>query len=177
MRSGAALRSRSRPRRATTREAASVLGRLPSATARGWRRRWRRESAPVVEHEVRGVLVVLLLAPLHPDHREVDLISALDEDVVRGPVASIHGEDHPLHAQLLTEPLDDRDELLEVLRLPLRRIDREELHVQGAGRSLADAVRVADREADDVAAALEQERVAERQAVDDLDLLREVHAA
>src|ERR1700675_3348321 len=42
--------------------------------------------APVVEHQIVRVLVVFLLAPLHPDHGEVRMVAALEERLVRGPV-------------------------------------------------------------------------------------------
>src|SRR5439155_1321035 len=54
---------------------------------------------------------------------------------------------------------------------------RGECAAERAGRRLADAGRVADREPDQIAPPLEQQRVSEGQAVDDLDLLRQIHAA
>src|SRR2546427_12361748 len=81
------------------------------------------------------------------------------------------------HPQLLAERLEGCDELNEVLDLPLRRVDREELDVEGARRRLAHARRVADCEAHEGAPPLEQERVAEREPVHDRHLLREVHTA
>src|SRR5262245_22819537 len=45
------------------------------ATAPG---RDRVTSAPVVEHQARGVLVIVLLAPLHPHHREIDVVPAFE---------------------------------------------------------------------------------------------------
>src|SRR5919204_203859 len=71
------------------------------ATARERRREIRARSArggrgredgspPVVEDQMAGVLVVLLLASLHSDHGEVDLVARLEEHAVRGPVLHVH---------------------------------------------------------------------------------------
>src|SRR5207247_9670683 len=81
-------------RRASIRAGAN--GRAPGSgrPARGPRRgaHGRDASTPVVKDEVGGVFVILLPAPLHPDHREIDLVSALDEGVVREPVPSMTGD-------------------------------------------------------------------------------------
>src|ERR1700682_5620413 len=52
--------------------------------------------APVVEHQVVRVLVVFLLAPLHTDHGEVRVVSALEKRLVRGAVVGIDeiGREH-----------------------------------------------------------------------------------
>jgi len=56
-------------------------------------------------------------------------------------------------------------------------IDGHVLHVQGTRGRLAHAGRVHDGEADEVASALQQQRVSEREAVDDLNFLGEIQAA
>src|SRR5258707_4663705 len=67
-------------------EAATEAGRDERVTGR---------SAPVVQHQVAGVFVILLLAPLHPDHGEVHVVAALQQRLIGGPVVGVGGHHHP----------------------------------------------------------------------------------
>src|ERR1700737_3528581 len=149
-------------------EAAREAGREERVTGR---------SAPVVQHQVAGVFVVLLLAPLHPHHREVDVVAALEQRVVGGPVVGVGGHHPPLQLARRGHLLHALEQGLLVLGLALAAVDGQELHVGAAVRRLAVGRQVADREPDDLAALLEQERVAEGEPVDDLDLLGEIEPA
>ena len=78
------------------------------------------------------------------------------------------------HAALTPKSSQRREELDEVLRAAARGVDGEVLDVERPLRRLRHPGRVADGEADQRAALLEEQRVAEGEAVDDLDLLGEV---
>src|SRR6266481_3148200 len=133
--------------------------------------------APVVEHEIVRMLVVFLLAPLHPDHGEVRVIAALEERLVGRPVVGVDRHNDALELGRVRHLLDGGQQGVQVLRLALPGVDREELDVDAAVRRLADARHVDDGEADDLPALLQQQGIAERQPVDDFDFLAEVHAA
>src|SRR4029077_345678 len=68
-------------------EAAREAGREERVTGR---------SAPVVQHQVARVSLALLLPPLHPHHREVDVVAALEQRLVGDPVVGVGGHHHPL---------------------------------------------------------------------------------
>src|SRR5256886_7496218 len=126
---------------------------------------------------VGGGVFVLFFAPCEVANREGGGVSFLNGGVVREPVPRIHGEDHALHAQFLAKRLEGGDEFGEVLDLPLRRGDREEFYVERTRRRLAHPPRVVDGEAHEITPPLEQERVAEREAIHHLRLPPEGHAA
>src|SRR5712692_6585664 len=134
-------------------------------------------SAPVVEHQVAGVLVVFLLAPLHANHGEIHVVAALQESLVGGPVVSVRRRDHALKLSRAGHLLHRPEQRVQVLGLLLARIDGQELDVGAAVGRFAIGRQVANGEADDLAPLLEQERVAQGEAVDDLDFLAQVHTA
>src|SRR5207247_10676101 len=84
-------------------------------------------SAPVVEHQVVRVLVVFLLAPLHPDHGEVWMIAALEESLVGRPVVGVDGRDHALELGGVGHVLHSGEERVAMLGLTLAAVHGEEL--------------------------------------------------
>jgi hypothetical protein len=108
------------------------------------------------------VFVVFLLAPLHPDHGEVRMVAALEERLVGRPVVGVDRHHDALELGRVRHLLDGGQQGVQVLRLALPGVDREELDVNAAVRRLADARHVDDGEADDLPALLQQQGVAER---------------
>src|SRR5215469_141062 len=133
--------------------------------------------APVVEHQIVRMLVVVLLAPFHADHGEVGMVAALEQRLIRRPVVRVDGDDHALELGGMRHIFHRSEERVQVLRLALPAVHGEKLHISAAGRRLAHSGHVHDGEADDVASLLEEQGVAEGETVHDLHFLAQVHAA
>ena len=94
-------------------------------------------SAPVVEHEVRRVLVILLLASLHAHHREIDLVSEADERAVGRLVAQVDRQDHARQTEIRAQTLCRN--AIEKLRLAETRTEAAERALNLAESRIASA--------------------------------------
>src|SRR5215813_5977525 len=92
--------------RAWARARAGAKRRPAAASAASVRRIRVIRLAPVVEHQIVRMLVVVLLAPFHSDHGEVGMVASLEQRLVGRPVVGVDGGDHALELGRMRHVLD-----------------------------------------------------------------------
>src|SRR5499426_3105231 len=92
--------------RACARARAGGKTRAVAASAASVRRMRGMRLAPVVEHQIVRMLVVVLLAALHAHHGEVGMVAALEQRLVGRPVVGVDGGDHALELSRMRHVLD-----------------------------------------------------------------------